>query len=62
MKLYVAMGGWNNSDGFEEPIGVFSTVELAQAAIYKVHKQARFDIINIQEYELDKIKRAGFDG
>lgn len=58
MKVFVAIGYWDY-EGNDDPIGIYSTEELAQQAIslgyYGYHKTI------IIEYELDEMPQAALD-
>ena len=52
MKIFVVCGFWDY-EGYDEPIGVYSSIELAEKAISVAYK--KYDEIVIEEYELDEI-------
>ncbi len=50
MRVWVAVGWWDY-DGYDEPIGVFSTEELARDALAK--NATNYDGKGVYECELD---------
>lgn len=50
MKLYALIGGWDY-EGHDEPVGIYSTKEKAEAAKAVAYKS--YDELDIYEYELD---------
>lgn len=52
MKLFVVLGYWNY-EGFDEPIGVFSSRGAAEECLK--HAYNGYDGKEIREYDLDQI-------
>lgn len=55
MKIWVVVGN-NRYEGCEEPVGVYSTRELADIAAKKHRRE--YDDIEVLEYELDVARRS----
>lgn len=51
-RLFVVVGAFNN-EGYDLPIGVYSTRELAEDA--KVNNESLYENIKIYEYTLDYV-------
>lgn len=52
MKVWVVVGAWDR-EGYAEPIGVFSSKELATRAVQDGCKE--YDFTEVMEYELDAV-------
>lgn len=50
MKLFAVVGGWNY-EGYDTPVGIYSSREKAEVALKEV--KAGYDERGIVEYELD---------
>ena len=58
MKLFAVIGMWDY-EGKDAPAGIYSTQELAEAALDRIKddEDNSYDDIRIYEYDLDKDKR-----
>lgn len=53
MTVYVVCGGWSY-EGWDKPVGVYSTKEKAEAARVDTYKRyRRHDFVDVFECELD---------
>lgn len=52
MKLFALIGGWDY-EGYDDPVGIFSTKEKAEEAKSVAYKS--YDHLEIFEYDLDVV-------
>lgn len=50
--VYAVIGGWNY-EGYDDPAGIYSTPEKAQAALKRAEQSKYYDFVSIDEYTID---------
>ena len=54
-KLWIVVSDYDE-EGYGLPIGIFSSVVLANECVLEVNKRSRYSFPKIEEYVLDSVK------